>query len=517
MRLKAFSLLIMAIPLLSFGGTQLMFHSPDLAEPHYKICFSFDSPADTTFFESLSLNGEPFDQFIILQAGNKQDNASPLKKGETTFWLDYVWKNKTKYKVILNYKLGQTGKKKKASYSATSPEKGGLSIANPLFHRVFIVEETAGLARENELVYLTFTVPEKLLAAEKLVLFDGDTSLPFQIIDQHTSVPPEKVRHSHPITNTIKLAAQLDIEPGEKKLLLLMEGNDFRQASAGFEINGEGLGKTVKNDQLSLEFHPQSGQINIIENVKEGIKLWNEIGVIHWNPGCYIPGVAWDHSFDWNPPDTLEEISGNLLYLNSRRGLLPHIKEIFLEVKYALTRNAPYFIVETKMNLQQNLGTVALRNDEMVLYSKLFDSLVYQNQTGECVQLPLKEIPGRPFGIVHVAPDNLDWVGLLNTEKQFGFFCVRINYVNMNLDAPGDFLNQQGTYFYAPAGGKYAYWVRPLYYTWAKHLTSNHFTYAPAGSIFYEKNAYIILPLTPGYAQTLNNLLAQLRNPLWVH
>jgi hypothetical protein len=85
-----------------------------------------------------------------------------------------------------------------------------------------------------------------------------------------------------------------------------------------------GRGKTVKNSRLALELHPESGQINTIESIEAGIKLYNKAGVIHWNPDVFVPGVAWDHSFDWNRPAISEEKAGAFLYLNSRHKAGPY-------------------------------------------------------------------------------------------------------------------------------------------------------------------------------------------------
>jgi len=105
-------------------------------------------------------------------------------------------------------------------------------------------------------------------------------------------------------------------------------------------------------------------------------------------------------------------------------------------------------------------------------------------------------------------------VGLLNTKRKYGFFSLRINYVNSNLNASGNWLNKPGTYFYAPSNGKYVYWVRPLLYTWANYTTRNLLTFVPEGSSFYEKNAYILLPLKEGFEDNLNTLLKKLKHPV---
>ena len=241
------------------------------------------------------------------------------------------------------------------------------------------------------------------------------------------------------------------------------------------------------------------------------------MGVIHWNPGVHIPGIAWDHSFNWNPPPSYDETAGRYLYINTRRGPLQKIKDVNLEVRYLMGIDWPYFLSETMLIFKKNLGVSAIRNDEMVLYKGLFDSLVYKNKSDKIIKMPLEEKRNFPDGLVHAAPDDLEWVGLVNSEKEYGFFSLRVDYANPSLATSGHWLNKPGTYFYAPSNGKYVYWVRPLLYTWAEFTTRNLLTFVPEGSIFYEKNAYIILPLSGDYPEILDTLLKKLKNPVRVY
>jgi hypothetical protein len=318
------------------------------------------------------------------------------------------------------------------------------------------------------------------------------------------------------VTSTLKIVLPLDAKAYEKRLILVLKGDKGPSPTQSLAVSGKGLGKTIKGSKLGLELHPQSGQINTIDSAEAGVKLYNKAGVIHWNPDVFVPGVAWDHSFDWNPPALFEEKTGAYLYLNSRRGPLPRVKGVTLDVKYKLEADAPYFISETRLNFKEGQGVIAVRNDEMVLSRELFDSLLYRDKKGEIIRLPLKEKEGMPFGLVHIAPEDLGWVGLVNGRDGFGFFSLRLQAAHGNFEVPGEFLHKAGTYFYAPSDGDYVYWVRPLIYTWADYFTNSHFAYVPKGSFFYEQNAYVVLPLSTDLPQRLDTLLKKLRHPLRV-
>jgi hypothetical protein len=499
-------------------GNGLEFQSPSFNYPQYRISFQFEVKKEKILFQELLLNDKEFDNFFVLSEGKQVDLSKPLDAGMYDFFLDYAWKSDIKYKTTLHYRIEDSEEVKKEEKKGNSPKNGGIPAGKEGFYRVFKAEEPIGLERFGEIVYLTFTVLKQEFENENLIILEGDSPKEYQILEVMESIPPQKAAESHPVTWTYKVAFPLDMSPSEKKVILVLRGESGIPVTPGIIINGDGLGKTVENRRISLEFHPKSGQINIINWLKEGVKLHNkDAGVIHWNPGCFIPGIAWDHSFNWDPPPTFNEKIGNLLYTNSRRGPLQKIKDVILEVRYSLSKDSPYFISETMMSVEKDLAAIAIRNDEMVLHKELFDSLIYKDKNNLITQMLLKEKEGYPDGLVHVAPDDVPWAGLLNAQLNYGFFSLRIEYTNSNLKTSGSWLNKPGTYFYAPSEGKYVYWVRPLLYTWSTYTTRNLLTFVPEGSVFYEKNAYILLPLTENFPTQLDNLLEKLKNPIRIY
>jgi hypothetical protein len=503
------------MPALVLGGDK-PFQSPTFDIPYYRIKFPLDLDHDRCQVLELQINGQKWDSYFAFQDGKNIDLSKPIGKGYYMIEVDYAWKNSQKYHVLLLYQREDRNEWEKFEIRLEAPDKGGIHAKYEGFYRAYRAEEPVGIKREGEICTAILTLPKRDFENQEFVLMDGTTRIPYQILGVHETVPPKKSASTYPTTLTFKMAFPLNMSPHQKKMLLLYKGNGMSDKS-GFAISGEGWSKTIKNNSLSLEFHPQSGQINTIENIKHAIKLFNEVGVIHWNPGVHIPGIAWDHSFNWNPPPSYEETSGEYLYINTRRGPLPRIKDVNLEVRYIIGVDWPYFISETMMIFKNDLGVSAIRNDEMVLYNGLFDSLVYRNKSGQIVKMPLDEKRDFPDGLVHAAPDDLAWVGLINSEKEYGFFSLRVDYANLSLVTSGQWLNKPGTYFYAPSNGKYVYWVRPLLYTWAEFTTRNLLTFVPKGSIFYEKNAYIILPLSGDYPKILDTLLYKLKNPVRVY
>jgi len=496
---------------------KLNFFSPSFDSPDYQIRFSFEIKNEKILFTEIVINGLRPVHFLVFKRGKLVDLTKPLDEGSYDVSLRYAWKGDQPYKVRLLGKPENSEQAKSFEWSGVSPKDGGIpSLCQEGFFRIIRIEEEAGLARTAEIVTLTITAPKTEMEKSAFRVYVGKDLLPYQVVDEKESAPPESVAKTHPVTVTYKLAVPLQAGPYEKKIIAVYQGEAAAAPEQGFVIAGEGLGKSIKNGRFLLQFHPQSGQINTIEYLQEGVKLYNKAGVIHWNPDVFIPGIAWDHSFDWKKSSSFQEKLGAFLYTNSRKGPMPRIQDVFLEVKYTVEKDSAYFISETRLTVEKDLGVIALRNDEMVLFKELFDSLMYRNKRGDLIKLPLKEADETPYGLVHIAPPDLGWVGLLNTKDQYGFFSLRINAADINLDAPGDFPHNSGTYFYAPSDGDYVYWVRPLLYTWGDFATNNYLTFLPKASSFYEKNAYILLKLDAKTPGALDTLLKKLRSPLRV-
>jgi hypothetical protein len=499
-------------------ATGVRFVAPSWESPAYEIRVPLVVGPNPLTVTELRLDGSPAESFRILRAGQPVDLSKPLGTGDFEIVLDHAWSSDKQYAVTVLVHGPDPHTIDKLFFAGRSPASGGVPPGSAEgFHRVFKVEETAGVARTDEVIGLVVTAARSAVPVPEFRVFDGTKELPCEVIEGHGSDPVESVAKTNPPAVTAKLACPVSVEAKGRKLLLVLKGKPrVAPPPGGIALAGEGLGKTLTTPRLVLGFHPKSGQVLTIDAVREGIKLWNKAGVIHWNPDVFVPGVAWDHSFDWNPPASFEEKAGAFLYLNSRRGPMPRVKDVLLEVRYEADAFNPWFVAETKMTFAKDIGAIAVRNDEMVLYKELFDAYMYRALDGRIVTGPLAELPGRPFGLAHVAPPDLAWVGLVNTKEKYGFFSLRLASAASSLGLGGDFTLKAGTCFYAPSDGDYVYWVRPLVYTWGDFATSHLVSFVPAGSFFYEKNAYAVLRLDEGTPTELDRLARTLREPLRV-
>jgi len=499
------------------AAADVSFVAPSWDAPRYEIRLSFEVVKTPLTLKEVLLDGARSEAFRVFRGGKPADIAKPLEKGGYVIVLDHAWSSARRYEFGVVCHGADPAKPEKRAYSAVSPAAGGIPLgAAEGFHRVVKIEETAGLERVDEVVEMVITASRAALPAPELCLFDGAREIAFEVLDFKGSNPAESVAKANPPSVTAKIACPVSLGPKGKKLLLVLKGKSQAAPRGGIGLSGEGLGKTLTTPHLVIGFHPKSGQILTVDAPPAGIKLWNKAGVIHWNPDVFVPGVAWDHSFDWDPPASFEEKPGAFLYLNARKGPMPRIKEVALEVRYAVDAFHPWFVAETRMTVEKAIGAIAVRNDEMVLWKGLFDSFMYRSADGAVVTGPLDELPETPNGLAHIAPPDLAWVGLVNTREKFGFFSLRLAAAASNLGLAGDFALKAGTYIYAPSDGDYVYWVRPLIYTWADHATNNLLSHVPAGSFFYEKNAYVALRLGEATPRELDRLARLLREPLRV-
>jgi hypothetical protein len=514
---------------------KLEFTAPSQESPFYRISGSFALDKGTASIAGLVLNGGPVGSYLVFRSGRPVDVAKPLPPGIYDIVLTYAWRSGKTYKLDLVYREDtasagaqrraaaaaktEPSKERTAVWSSAAPGTGGIPDAYAEgFHAAFVVEETAGIDRDRELTALTVTAPKAELGDAPLAVLDAGQLLLSQVLERKDNVPSIAAVSTHPETTTIKLAIPVRIAARERKILIILKGGPDALPGTGPFISGEGLGRTIRTSRIALGLDPQSGQIATIEFLKEKIKLQNgSAGVIHSNPDVSVPGQPWDHTFDWNPPESAAEKNGPLVYVNARKGPLPRIKDIYVEVRYELEQEAPYVLVETRVTARKDLGVIALRNDQMVFGKRSFDTLIYKDPKEGVVERPLLELPDKPYGMVHVAPAEAEWVGLVNSFNRYGFFGVRVSSANTNLDAAGPFSHRAGTFFYAPSDADFVYWVRPQLATWGDYTTYTRTLFLPEGSEFYEKNAYLLLPMDERTPAVLDDLGRRLRNPVRVY
>jgi len=513
---KILLLLILTLSPVLLCAESLRFLAPDMDFPHYRLLFNHKIERETIYIRELQINGNKWPYYFVFQTGEILSKDKPMEPGTYEIQVDYAWKNGRKYEVQLVYSPENSREILTHQWIGKAPRKKGIPDGDEGFYRIFRLEETANIKRQQELVTAVFTVPKIEAEKDDFILLQEKSEVNYQVLEIKESTPPATAAKDHPITLTYMVVFPVDINSRGRKFFLLVKGKKGAAYVPGFTIRelNDGVGKTIKGKQFGLEFHPQNGQVNSIEYYLEKVKLYNDSGVVHGNPSCNIPGIAWDHSFNWINTPNLEEKAGQYLYINSRRGPFQKLRDMELEIRYTMEVNSSFFITETKMTVNRDLSVASINNDKMVMQKDLFDTLIYKNKQNKVIKSSLKEKAGYLDGFVEQAAADCDWIGLLNSNKKYGFFSLRIEFINSNLTSLGGWTSNSGSSFYAPSDRDLVYWVRPLINTFSDLVTRNMLTFVPAGSWFYEKNAYVLLPLKKGYAKKLDELLKKLKNPI---
>lgn len=511
-------LLLIISPHLAYSDN-VRFIAPDIDFPYYRLVFEHKVVGETINIKELQINGKNWPYYFIFKSRKTREKNKPLESGNYEIQVDYAWKNSRKYEIRVVFSPENNREEFTRLWEGKAPRKNGIPDGEEGFYRIFRLEETADLKRKQELVTAVFTVPKIETEKEDFILLQEKSEVNYQILDTKENNPVADVVNDHPVTLTYKVVFPVDINSRSKKIYLLVKGKKGAAYVPGFTIRelNDGIGKTIKGKQFGLEFHPQNGQIKSIEYYRKNVRLFNDSGVVHGNPSCHVPGVAWDHSYNWINTPNLEEKAGQYLYINSRRGPLQKLRDVELEVRYSMEVNSSFFVSETKMKVNRDLSVVSLNNDKMILHRDLFDTLIYKNKKNKVVKKTLNEIPIDFDGLIEQTAADCDWVGLLNSKEKYGFFSLRIAYVNSNLSSLGGWMSNTGTNFHSQAGRDLVYWVRPLINNWSDPVTRNLLTFVPAGSWFYEKNAYVILELNKGYAKRLDEILRKLQNPIRIY
>ena len=288
-------------------------------------------------------------------------------------------------------------------------------------------------------------------------------------------------------------------------------------------VSGEKMGRVVDNNMIKVDISPKSGQLNSVTLKGATPQLIdNSVGVLHWNPDCFVPpNRGWQHSFDWTSPalpETYSEIQGPVIFETKRSGTLPGMPEVHLTIIYRFVSQQRYILISTLLEIGKDIGVIALRNDEMVIRKTLFSMCGWKAKSGKVNVSPLVQSPTATYEVAQLAEADAPWVCLFHPGTRLGFGSVRINFTQFR-QTDGEIATwHQHTYIYAPPDGPYIYWVRPMIYSWANKEIANQKLLVPAGSYYYEQNAYMPFRIGTGkrHFESLNDLENRMKHPLEV-
>lgn len=297
----------------------------------------------------------------------------------------------------------------------------------------------------------------------------------------------------------------------------LLYGNNNAEAPSyepGLTVSGTNPSWTVENGRMTVQFHGKksgadeysnhdSGQIAAV-TLKDnpGAPLAPQTGVMHWNPGVYVPSRGWMHSFQWDPPKESVIEEGPLFVEIRRSGIFPGIPEIELSVTYRIFADRTFIESGTVMEVKDDIGVVALRNNQLVFDSGTFSHVAWKDKGTTVYKKMSGYQPVNSHGDILRLSDDLDFIAFLDPAKNIGAASVNLAYTNTGPSGRPPVLFDNATYV-TNGGHSLQYFFRPLVYFHIGWDRKQLIT-VPKGSIYSERNLYCFF--SPDIREPLRDL-----------
>lgn len=422
------------------------------------------------------------------------------------------WEGNKEYTLKASLKNPESGQELALEKSITSPPKQGYWNADWKNYLSICIAEDHKFERRNLPIHNTVGVLSQYIhTADEIRVIKPEqkgkdivyTEIPSQVydytewkdetllsIEEKDEETGERITRYHP-TTTFSLAFLTDLKPHEKATYLVFYNNPGAKKppyATDLEVKGQGLGKTVSNAFYEITLDEKSGMIFGIVEKKTGLKLEHKLetnGAVHWNPGAYSPPHAWSHCSDWENP-SFSEVTGPVFYSLRRNAPLPHLQEVQVSINYYFYRDCPFVIMESCMQVNEDIFVKALRNGEIVFSKQVFNQAAYKTPRGNTETVDFSRTRMHPEHVAVLSPDT-PWIVLLNKDKRIAFATLFLQHSESNLF--GGPASLQQPYIYIQHGPWY-YLSRAFVYSFG---SNNQTRMLPVkkGSIYYEQNAWI--------------------------
>lgn len=460
----------------------------------------------------VTVNSNRVRDFVVYQNNNEVFEKSI--DGNLPFELKtrYNWTGKSEYKFQIDLLNTETEKPLSVEIKAKSPPMKGYWNPEWKNYLTLSVAEENGYKRLDYPIHATVGILSKYIRSldeirvvklENKGIDVAYTKIPYQVydvirwedqdllqaeeIDEESGIP---ITRYHP-TTTFSLCFLANLKPNEKASYVVFYNNP----SAGkpvYETNlvvsGDGLGKSIENAFYKVLLDEKSGMITEILEKQTDTKLEHKLetnGAIHWNPGTYSPPHSWSHSSDWeNPP--FSEVTGPIFYSLRRSAPLPHLEDVTVSIDYYFYKDSPVILMESTMQITEDLFVKALRNGEVVFNKDVFSKAAYQSLRGKVHTIDFTKTRMHPDHVITLRPDT-PWIAFFNEEKNVAFASLFLDVSTSNILGGGASLQQP--YIYIQHGLWY-YLSRAFVYSFG---SNNQSLMLPVkkGSIYHEKIGWI--------------------------
>jgi hypothetical protein len=546
--MKRYILFILALMMCFASLTRAAeFGYPVEGESWYFIRAAFSDAASLSKgawrLSQITVNGTRARDFLLYQEG-----AEVLGKdirGQQPFEVKvrFSWQANQAYEIQAELENVKTKKTATLIQKVSSPALTGYWNTAWKNYLALVVAEENGFARPNYPVHATFGIFSNYLkSSDEIRVIKAErsgndvayTEIPSQVYDLVTWSDPQALavqekdeKTGQPIiryhpTTSLSIAFLADLKPREKATYLVFYNNPEAPKptySTDLKVLGTGagqpIGKTIENNFYKVTLNKKSGVIYEITEKSSKTLLEHKLetnGSIHWNPGLYSPPHTWTHTSDWeNPP--FVEVNGPVFYSIRIAAPLPFYPQALCSVTYYFYENTPYILVQTTIDITENMFVQALRNGEIVFNKKVFKNVGYKTMDGRVEVIDLQHTRMHPDHVITLRPDT-PWVTFYNQDKGIAFANLYLDLAMTNVE--GGEASAEQPFIYIQNGPWY-YLARGLVYSFG---TNNQIRMLPVrkGSVYSERIAFYPFSFNrdQGYSAQTDTLFNMLKYPLSV-
>jgi hypothetical protein len=367
------------------------------------------------------------------------------------------------------------------------------------------VEETAGFSRELEYIETEIQVTDTSI--KYIISEDINTN---QIIPCQSFV---RFKDDQENSTILSVIFPITLHAYEQKTFILRKAELMDTISSDLRISGEETELIIENGYYRADLTQSnateakshySGQLReLFIKMDFNQLLLRTENRIHWAPNFRKRGAEDYHTIaGWDNPSYNNIFHGPYCIRTERADIAPKLPEMILIGTYKFYAYLPYFIFSSRMDLTQDVWLDLLRNDEMTMDS-LFTHIAYQRHDKQVIDLALstreKVLKKEPISA------DAPWLCFYNAQKDYAFGSIRIAYDNRNVfNNPSPTYKSHTKISDGSGGGKY----------WDRRLIHEYPILVPAGSRYYEQNAYLLFEIDSEQKFKHIDFWAQrLRNP----
>lgn len=432
---------------------------------------------------------------------------------EAVFNIRCPWVAGETVTIVLSGKRLDTEAAINVAIEETAPANGGFPFSGWKEHRVLGLRDDFGIERKQA-PYMMFISDEadrvqswtKELRVAAYDLKTGEThEIPSQVFYEKRRFDTPKQESTY---TTCQAAILVDVPANGKAYYIIAYGNDATEAPAydsDLKVSQRDDGATwIENEFYEVQLDPQNQSINGFRPKQFGVGEKRTFGfpekpgyTLHYNPDVWVKNRPWTHTKGWNPPPKRVMQQGPVAVAWRRWGHLPEATEVDVNVTYHFFAKTPYVLVESTIDIREDLVVNALRNEEVVFMpSTEVDHAGWRRQNGEIDYRPMVQGEGLTPGIVNIVAAEAPYVCLTREDNGIGLASIRLKQHAGTRGAWPPVIASTATII-ADYGWNFRYWSRSLVYPWGDYVP-DHPVVLNADTYYGEKSAFCVFPIGDG-------------------